>query len=73
MYYYLEDSTIMIQEHKVTNSGIPQGVFLKRQAVMKQGTKDILVPADFFIGETVEIYGRQFKITDADQYTREFF
>lgn len=55
------------------NSGIPQGVFLKRQAVMKTGTQDILVPADFFIGETVEIYGRQIKIVDADQYTRDFF
>jgi hypothetical protein len=73
IYYYLEDSTIMITEPKEMNSGIPQGVFLKRQGVMKTGTQDILVPADFFIGETVEIYGRQFKITDADTYTREFF
>jgi len=40
---------------------------------MKNGTSDILVPADFFIGETVEIYGRQFKIVDADTYTRDFF
>ena len=69
----MEDSTIMITEPKEMNSGIPQGVFLKRQAVMKSGTQDILVPADFFIGETVEIYGRQFKVTDADPYTRDFF
>lgn len=40
---------------------------------MKSGTSDIIVPADFMVGETVEIYGRQFKITDADPYTREFF
>lgn len=63
----------MITEPKEMNSGIPQGVFLKRQAVMKEGTSDILVPADFFIGETVEIYGWQFKIVDADPYTWEFF
>lgn len=73
IYYYLEDSTLMITEPKEMNSGIPQGVFLKRQAVMKSGTSEILVPADFFIGETVEIFGRQFKIVDADTYTREFF
>lgn len=73
IYYYLEDSTIMITEPKEMNSGVPQGVFLKRQACMKSGTSDIIVPADFFIGETVEIYGRQFKITDADTYTRDFF
>jgi hypothetical protein len=48
----------MITEVKEVNSGIPQGVFLKRQAVMKAGTQDILVPSDFFIGETVEIYSR---------------
>ena len=30
IYYYLEDSTIMITEPKEMNSGIPQGVFLKR-------------------------------------------
>lgn len=63
----------MITEPKEMNSGTPQGVFLKRQAVMKAGTQDILIPADFAVGETVEIYGRMFKITDADPYTRDFF
>ncbi len=58
IYYYLEDSTIMINETKITNSGTPQGVFLKRQAVIKPGSKDLLVPSDFLIGETIEIYGR---------------
>jgi len=73
IYYYLEDSTVMINEPKVINSGTPQGVFLKRQAVIKPGTKDLFVPADFLIGETVDIYGRQYKIIDADPYTRNFF
>jgi hypothetical protein len=40
---------------------------------MKAGTSEFLVPADFAVGETVEIFGRQFKITDADPYTRDFF
>jgi len=35
LYYYLEDSTVMMSEPKESNSGTPQGVFLKRQAVMK--------------------------------------
>ena len=35
IYYYLMDDTIFITEPKVENSGIPQGVFLKRQKVPK--------------------------------------
>ena len=38
MYYYLEDDTIHILETRVPNSGIPQGIFLKRHLVPKQGT-----------------------------------
>lgn len=34
--YYLEDHTLMINEPKETNAGTPQGVFLKRQQVIKQ-------------------------------------
>lgn len=35
IFYYLEDHSIMINEPKETNSGTPQGVFLKRQMVLK--------------------------------------
>jgi hypothetical protein len=35
IYYYLSDESIFITEKKVENSGIPQGVFLKRQRVPK--------------------------------------
>lgn len=33
--YYLDDNTLMINEPKETNSGTPQGLFLKRQQVLK--------------------------------------
>ncbi len=36
IYYYLDDNTVMISEPKEMNSGAPQGVFLKRQMVLKQ-------------------------------------
>lgn len=36
IYYYLSDETLFITEPRVANSGIPQGVFLKRQKVPKQ-------------------------------------
>lgn len=77
IYYYLEDSTIMISEQKQTNSGTPQGIFLKRQMVLKQdlpvGSQTALGIEDFKVGETINIYGRNYKIIDADPYTREFY
>lgn len=72
IYYFLEDSTIMLNEPKETNSGTPQGLFLKRQAVTQRGpdgTQRLLQPQDFIVGQTVEIHGRHVKVVDADPYT----
>ena len=33
--YYLEDHSIQISEPRQVNSGTPQGIFLKRQTVLK--------------------------------------
>lgn len=77
IFYYLEDSTIMITEKKQVNSGTPQGTFLKRQMVLKPdlpiGDQTALGIEDFVVAESINIYGRNYKITDADQYTREFY
>ena len=37
IYFYLDDDTIEIIEPKITNSGITQGCFLKRQKILKSG------------------------------------
>jgi len=37
IYYYLEDDTMHMDEVKEENSGIPQGYFVKRQRVQKDG------------------------------------
>lgn len=72
--YHLEDHSIMINEPKEVNSGTPQGIFLKRQMVLKQdGSNTPLLPTDFRVGLDVGIYGRTIRIYDCDQYTREFF
>ncbi len=72
--YYLEDNTLMINEPKESNSGTPQGVFLNRQAVLKEDqSSEFLQPQDFVVGATVNIHGRQVKVIDADSYTRDFF
>ena len=55
--YYLEDHSLMINEPKQTNSGTPQGVFLKRQMVLKRDGTPI-DPYDFNVGQDIEILGR---------------
>lgn len=37
IYFYLDDDTFHIIEPKVENSGIPQGIFLKRHKLPKPG------------------------------------
>jgi EF-hand domain-containing protein 1 len=72
--YHLEDHSIMISEPRQVNSGTPQGVFLKRQMVLKQDGSGLpMLPGDFRIGLDVGILGRSIRIYDCDQYTREFF
>ena len=64
----------MITEPKVVNSGTPQGAFLKRQMVLKSdGSQAPFMPTDFGVGTDVAIYGRQIRIYDADDYTRQFY
>jgi hypothetical protein len=86
IFYYLVDDTIEVIEPREMNSGITQGIFLKRSRVVKyQPTSD----NDFFkfhdkssefyhindllVGNNILIYGKYITIYDCDQYTREFF
>lgn len=74
IFYYLEDKSIMITEPKQTDSGVPQGAFLKRHMVLKSdGSQQPFMPQDFAVGCDIGIYGRQFRIYDCDEYSRQFF
>lgn len=73
LYYYLEDDTIHILEARVQNSGIPQGIFLKRHLVPKVNSIDSYSWKDIAVGQDIEFYGRVFRITDADEFTRAFY
>ena len=72
IFYYLEDKSIMVTEPKQVNSGTPQGAFLKRQVVLKPDGCPFM-PDDFSIGCDTGIFGRQVRIYDCDDYTREFY
>ena len=62
----------MVTEPKQVNSGTPQGAFLKRQVVLKPDGCPFM-PDDFSIGCDTGIFGRQVRIFDCDDYTREFY
>lgn len=64
----------MLNEPKQMNSGTPQGVFLKRQMVLKSDGSGLpILPNDFVVGNDIGISGRSIRIYDCDEYTREYF
>ena len=76
LYYYLEDDSMHVSEPKVENSGIPQGerkgtVFLKRHRVPKPDGGFYGV-ADLNVGTQIDLYGRVFQVTSADNFTVSF-
>jgi len=75
IYYYLSDETILVLEPRVENSGIPQGVFIKRQKIPKKiGYLDNHYTwKDFQLSENVNFYERIFRIYDCDKFTKEFY
>ena len=60
IYMYLEDESVHVEEPRQPNSGIPQGVFLKRHVVPKDNEGGVFGPADISVGSTVTMYGRTF-------------
>uniref|UniRef100_A0A7S3G5F9 DM10 domain-containing protein n=1 Tax=Palpitomonas bilix TaxID=652834 RepID=A0A7S3G5F9_9EUKA len=74
IFFYLEDNTIHVSERKTENSGIPQGVFLKRHRVLKEGSSaDFYSAKDLRVGNEVTMYGRTFYIVGCDDFTRMFY
>ena len=64
----------MLNEPKQMNSGTPQGVFLKRQMILKgDGSGLPVLPSDFRVGEDTIIACRSIRINGCDDYTREYF
>ncbi|CAG9766108.1 unnamed protein product [Ceutorhynchus assimilis] len=74
IYYFLEDGTIQVIEPKVENSGVSQGTLISRQRIRFPAPMDdnFYEMIDFNIGREVELYGRVFKITNCDKFTRTF-
>ena len=70
--YYLDDDTIHITEPKVENSGVPQGIFLKRHKVpMPDG--GVYTYNELNLAMSLDVYGRVFRIIDCDEFTAKFY
>ncbi|KAK3248003.1 hypothetical protein CYMTET_42513 [Cymbomonas tetramitiformis] len=72
IYFYLEDESIHVAEPKQQNSGIPQGVFLKRHRIPREGGMGYYSMEDLGIGQDVTFYARTFHISSCDPFTRSF-
>ena len=87
IYFYIEDGTIEIILTKQENSGISQGVFLRRSRVAKpcetidsswndSGYSNYKMQYygvdDLRIGNVLDIYSRQFHIVDCNGSTKRF-
>lgn len=84
IFFYVEDGTIEIIKTKQENSGIPQGVYLRRSKVEKPKYPDdddkndensesrYYEVDDLKIGNEVEIYSRIFHIVNCNESTREY-
>ncbi|XP_065533163.1 EF-hand domain-containing family member C2 isoform X2 [Lathamus discolor] len=74
IYFYLEDDTIQVIEPRVKNSGIPQGTIVRRHRIpLPPPCEDQFYTIDHFnINIEVTFYARKYKITDCDQFTKNF-
>jgi hypothetical protein len=72
IYMYLEDESVYVGEPKQPNSGIPQGVFLKRHRIPMDNSGAFFGVGDIRVGETVTFYNRRFFVVSCDAFTRDF-
>lgn len=71
-YYYLDDDTLNITEKRIENSGITQGIFLKRHQVPNPAG-GVYTYKDLNLGMNVDVYGRVFRFTNCDEFTKKFY
>jgi hypothetical protein len=71
--FYLADGSVEITENKVSNSGMPAGVFIKRHLIPKDRAEaggGNLALDDLKVGENVTVYARTFHICGCNDSTR---
>lgn len=69
--YHVGDGTALVYERPKENSGMPQGVLLKRHRI-RSPSGGFYELRDLNVGETLDCYGRRITLTSADAFTRAF-
>ncbi|XP_067948008.1 EF-hand domain-containing family member C2-like [Watersipora subatra] len=74
VYFYLEDDSIQVVEPRQKNAGLPQGTLIRRHRIPRPAPNDgkFYTVEDFNIGKELTLYGRVFKLTSCDEFTRNF-
>jgi hypothetical protein len=66
--YFVQDSTIKVQEPPMRNSGFNGGVFLSRRSVKTEGG-EVLSPHHLFVGCKLQVLKHRFLLLDANDST----
>jgi len=74
IYFYLEDDSIQVIEPRTKNSGVPQGTLIRRHRIPKPPPHDdeFYSVEDFNMDKEINLYSKVFKITNSDDFTRNF-
>jgi hypothetical protein len=70
--YHVGDGTALVYERPQVNSGIPQGVLLKRHRIRKPTGAGFYGLADLNVGVTLDCYGRHITLVSCDAFSRAF-
>lgn len=70
--YFLEDDTIQMTEPTSANAGLPQGTFVKRHRIPNTRRGGCFTLDDLRVGNEITVYGRVFRIVDANGSTRRW-
>ncbi|CAH8463795.1 unnamed protein product [Schistosoma turkestanicum] len=70
--YFLEDDSMQVTEPSQNNSGIPQGKLVRRHRIPKNDSGDCYNWRDLNLATSLAIYGRVYRITNCDKFTKEF-
>lgn len=70
--HFLDDDTTYVSEPRVENSGLEQGVFIRKHRIPK-AEGEFYTWQDFNLGINLNFYGRVFRICDCDDFTRGFY
>ena len=66
---HLADDTVSVYEAPVRNSGVVGGPFASRRRVRNPAKGAWYEPREFFVGATITIAARGFRLTEADEAT----